>query len=408
MKRNVGLEATIVAKYAAVGPVLDERARRLWAAAEARAIGYGGEAIVSAATGLARQTIRSGRREIERGVEVTDRVRRAGAGRPSIHKAQPGVKEALEQLVDPLTRGDPMSPLRWTCKSRAKLAAALSNAGWTVSSTTVGRLLHELGYSLQSVRKSREGASHPDRDAQFEYINATAEVFLRTSQPVISVDTKKKELVGNFKNAGREWQPKATPENVLVHDFPDDATGKAIPYGVYDMARNEAWVSVGRDHDTSAFAVASIRQWWKVMGRDRYPKATKLFITADAGGSNGYRTRAWKLELQRLADELQIRIRVSHFPPGTSKWNKIEHRLFCHITQNWRGKPLVTFEAIVDLIGSTRTTAGLVVKAKLDKRKYEPGVVITKAQMDALSMSADAFHGEWNYELKPRRGVHGV
>lgn len=403
MKRDNALEATIVAKYAAVAPVLNERARRLWAAAEARAIGYGGDVLVSAATGLARQTIRNGRREIEAGVENDGRVRRVGAGRPSIHETQPGVKEALEQLVDPLTRGDPMSPLRWTCKSRAKLAAALSKAGWTVSSTTVGRLLHELGYSLQSVRKSREGTSHPDRNAQFEHINATAEAFLRRKQPVISVDTKKKELVGHFKNGGREWQPKGTPESVLVHDFPDDATGKAIPYGVYDMGRNEAWVSVGRDHDTPAFAVASIRQWWKMMGERAYPDAKRLFITADAGGSNGYRARAWKLELQRLADDTQLRIRVSHFPPGTSKWNKIEHRLFCHITQNWRGKPLTTFETIVDLIGRTRTDAGLVVKAKLDKRRYAAGVVVTKSQMSTIALTPDSFHGEWNYEFRPRR-----
>jgi hypothetical protein len=396
------LEATIVSKYAVVAPVLDERARRLWAATESRAIGYGGDALVSAATGLARETIRNGRREIERDVEFMGRVRRAGAGRPRIQETQPGVKEALEQLVDPLTRGDPMSPLRWTCKSRAKLAATLTNEGWTVSSTTVGRLLHELGYRLQSVRKSREGTSHPDRNEQFEHINSTAALFMRRRQPVISVDTKKKELVGDFKNGGREWQPKATPEKALVHDFPDDAIGKAIPYGVYDMARNEAWVSVGRDHDTPEFAVASIRQWWKMMGRGAYPDAKQLFITADAGGSNGYRSRAWKLELQRFADDVRLRIRVSHFPPGTSKWNKIEHRLFCHITRNWRGKPLRTFETIVDLIGNTRTAAGLRVQAKLDSRKYRTGVAITKAQMGDLALRPHEFHGEWNYELQPR------
>jgi hypothetical protein len=396
------MEATIVTKFAVVSPVLDERARRLWAASESCAIGYGGDALVSAATGLARDTIRKGRQEIERGVEATGRVRRAGAGRPGIEKTQPGVKEALERLVDPLTRGDPMSPLRWTCKSRAKLASALSSDGWRVSSTTVGHLLHELGYSLQSVRKSREGTAHPDRNEQFEHINATAASFLRRKQPVISVDTKKKELVGDFKNSGQEWQPHATPEKALVHDFPDDAIGKAIPYGVYDMARNEAWVSVGRDHDTPEFAVASIRQWWKMMGRRAYPDAKKLFITADAGGSNGYRSRAWKLELQRFADDTGLRIRVSHFPPGTSKWNKIEHRLFCHITQNWRGKPLRTFETIIDLIGATRTAAGLRVRAKLDPRKYETGVEITKAQMRDLALQPDDFHGEWNYEMQPR------
>ena len=402
MRRDLALEAAIVTKYAAVGPVLDERVRRLWAAAESRAIGYGGDAVVSDATGLARQTIRAGRREIEAGVGNTGRVRRAGAGRPGIEKTQPGLLKALEQLVDPLTRGDPMSPLRWTCKSRAKLAATLSKGGWKVSSTTVGRLLHLLGYSLQSVRKSREGASHPDRNAQFEHINATADGFLRRQQPVISVDTKKKELVGDFKTGGREWQPQATPERALVHDFPGDAVGKAIPYGVYDMGRNEAWVSVGRDHDTPAFAVASIRQWWKMMGKTAHANARDLFITADAGGSNGYRSRAWKLELQRFADETNLRIRVSHFPPGTSKWNKIEHRLFCHITQNWRGKPLKSFETIVDLIGNTRTDAGLRVKAKLDKRKYPTGAVTTKAQMNGLALRTHDFHGEWNYDLRPR------
>jgi len=312
------------------------------------------------------------------------------------------VKEALEALVDPLTRGDPTSPLRWTCKSRAKLAAALAKQGWTISSTTVGRLLHELGYSLQSLRKSREGAAHPDRNAQFEYINATASRFLRGKQPVISVDTKKKELVGNFRNAGQEWQPKGEPDKVLVHDFPSDAVGKAIPYGVYDMARNEACVNIGRDHDTPTFEVASIRQWWKLMGQRVYPEAREIYITADAGGSNGYRTRSWKFEIQRFADETNLRVRVSHFPPGTSKWNKIEHRLFCHITKNWRGKALTTFQAIVDLIGSTRTQAGLRVKARLDNGKYPKGAVITDHVMKQLSLVPDAFHGEWNYSVMPR------
>jgi hypothetical protein len=402
MKRDVGLEAALVEKYAVVTRVLDERARRLWAAAESRAIGYGGDALVSAATGLARQTIRAGRREIERGIEATGRIRRVGAGRPTIDQTQSGIKEALEQLVDPVTRGDPTSPLRWTCKSRAKLAATLTQRGWQVSSTTVGRLLHELGYRLQSVRKRREGTSHPDRNAQFEHINATAEGFLARQQPVISVDTKKKELIGDFKNAGREWQPKGQPEAALVHDFPTDAIGKAIPYGIYDMAHNEAWVNVGCDHDTPAFAVASIRQWWSMMGKRAHPNARELYITADAGGSNGYRSRAWKVELQKFADAANLRIRVSHFPPGTSKWNKIEHRLFCHITENWRGKPLRTFETIVDLIGNTRTNAGLRVKAKLDQRKYPTGATITKTDMQALALVPDHFRGEWNYALQPR------
>jgi len=380
-----------VRKYAAIAPALNERARRLWAAAESNVIGYGGDALVSAATGMSRDTIRKGRSEIEQGVTASERIRRAGAGRPSLTKTQPGLEAALERLVDPVTRGDPMSPLRWTCKSRAKLAASLTEDGWQVSSTTVGRLLNGLGYRLQAVQKTREVVSHPDRNAQFEYINATADGYLQRGQPVISVDTKKKELVGDFKNGGREWQPKGTPEKVQVHDFPGDSVGKAIPYGVYDMARNEAWVSVGRDHDTPQFAVASIRQWWKMMGKQAYPDAKELFITADAGGSNGYRARAWKVELQKFADDTRLRIRVSHFPPGTSKWNKIEHRLFCHITQNWRGKPLRTFEAIVELIGNTRTETGLRVKAKLDRRKYSTGVEITKAEMRQL-------------DLRPHRG----
>jgi hypothetical protein len=402
MQRNIDVEATIVAKFVAMAPVLDERSRRLWAAAESVAIGYGGDALVSAATGLARETIRNGRRELAQGVEATTRIRRAGAGRPGIGQTQPGVTAALEALVEPLTRGDPTSPLRWTCKSRAKLTAALVTQGWRVSSTTVGRLLHGLGYRLQSVRKSREGTSHPDRNAQFEHINATAADFLERGEPVISVDTKKKELVGDFKNAGREWQPTGMPDIARVHDFPGDAVGKAIPYGVYDMARNEAWVSVGCDHDTPAFAVASIRQWWTMMGRQAYRQATALFITADAGGSNGYRSRGWKKELQRLADDLRLSIHVSHFPPGTSKWNKIEHRLFCHITENWRGRPLRTFDTVVDLIGHTRTAAGLRVKAKLNKRRYATGVVVTRAEMHDLALHPHPFHGDWNYELRPR------
>jgi hypothetical protein len=400
--RNEDLEATIVGKFVVMAPLLDERARRLWAAAESIAIGYGGDALVSSATGLARETIRNGRRELAEGGAATGRIRRPGAGRPSLEEDQPGLTAALEHLVDPLTRGDPTSPLRWTCKSRAQLTAALTADGWRVSSTAVGRLLHALGYRLQALRKTAEGRQHPDRNAQFEHINAAAETFLRRGQPVISVDTKKKELVGDFKNAGREWQPTQTPERVQVHDFPSQAVGKAIPYGVYDMARNNAWVSVGRDHDTPTFAVASIRQWWTMMGRRAYPQATALCITADAGGSNGYRSRSWKKELQRLADDLRLRIHVSHFPPGTSKWNKIEHRLFCHITENWRGRPLRTFDTVVDSIGHTSTVAGLRVRAKLDKRRYATGVVVTSAEMRDLALHPHAFHGDWNYELRPR------
>jgi hypothetical protein len=407
MKRDLELEANIVAKYAAIETVLDERGRRLWAAAESVSIGYGGAAVVSDATGISLPTIRSGRRELASGNYERERVRRPGGGRPSLGETQPGLKAALERLVDPVSRGDPCSALRWTCKSRAKLATALTKAGWRVSTTSVGRLLHTLGYSLQSVSKSREGISHPDRNAQFEHINATADEFIRRAQPVVSVDTKSKELVGDFKNKGCEWQPKGRPEKTLVHDFPQDASGKAIPYGVYDMARNEAWVNVGRDHDTPAFAVASIRRWWNAMGASAYRDAQELFITADAGGSNGYRSRVWKHELQKFADESQLRIHVSHFPPGTSKWNKIEHRLFCHITQNWRGRPLRTFETVVDTISNTRTASGLKVKAQLDKRKYPTGVETTKAQMESLSLHAHEFHGEWNYELRPRTSLKG-
>jgi hypothetical protein len=402
VQRNIELEATIVAKYAAVTPVLDERSRRVWAATESLAIGDGGDALVSAATGLARRTIQMGRQELACGGPSTDRVRRAGAGRPNLEHTQPGLRDALEALVDPLTRGDPTSPLRWTCKSRAKLAAALTAQGWQVSSTTVGRLLNRLGYRLQSPRKRHEGTTHPDRNAQFEYLNATADCFLEHHQPVISVDTKQKELVGNFKNGGREWQPTGSPEEVRVHDFPADSCGKAIPYGVYDMARNEAWVSVGQDHDTPAFAVASIRHWWESLGQRAYPQATDLFITADAGGSNGYRCRAWKMELQQFADETRLAIHVSHLPPGTSKWNKIEHRLFCHITENWRGTPLRTFETIVDRIGNTRTTTGLHVHARLDPGQYPTGAKVRKSQMDELAFIPDSFHGEWNYSLLPR------
>ena len=402
VKRDIDVEAQLVEKYSFVSPVLDERARRLWAAAESHALGYGGDALVSAATGMARDRIRRGRIELEQGIQVTGRQRRAGAGRPSLEVSQPGITDALEKMVEPLTRGDPMSPLRWTCKSKAILAAALTKQGWAISATTVGHVLHSLHYSLQSVRKSNEGAAHPDRNAQFEHINATALDFLERRQPVISVDTKKKELVGDFKNAGREWQPRGTPERALVHDFPQDAIGKAIPYGVYDMARNEAWVNVGRDHDTPAFAVASIRQWWKMMGKRAYGGATELFITADAGGSNGYRLRAWKVGLQELANDLRLRIVVSHFPPGTSKWNKIEHRLFCHITENWRGKPLRTWETVVELIGHTRTHAGLRVKAKLDAGNYPTGVEISKEQMRRLNLVRHEFQGNWNYELRPQ------
>jgi hypothetical protein len=403
MRHDSKLEAAIRAKYLALEGVLNERARRLWAATESRTIGYGGDAVVASATGLARATIRAGREELKKGEVISGRQRRPGGGRKALALVQGGWVEALERLVAPTTRGDPMSPLRWTCKSTRILATELCNQGFNVSHTSVGKKLHELGYSLHALRKSHEGTDHADRNAQFEHISAMVEDFQARNQPVISVDTKKKELVGSFRNAGREWQPKRQPEEVNVHDFPDDAVGKAIPYGVFDMTRNEAWVSVGRDHDTPAFAVESIRQWWRTMGLPAYPNATELLITADAGGSNGYRTRAWKKELQELADGTGLNIHVCHFPPGTSKWNKIEHRLFCHITQNWRGKPLTSFETVVNLIGRTRTTKGLRVRAHLDKKKYPTGVEITKAEMKRLALRKDDFHGDWNYCLEPRR-----
>jgi transposase len=392
--------ADIRTRFEALAPVIDERARRWWAATEARSLGHGGILCVSKATGMSRTTVRAGLEELTRGGTVR-RIRKPGGGRKPLTIGDPELIRTLERLVGPATRGDPTCPLCWTCKSRDNLARALREAGHEVSTSTVGRLLHSMGYSLQSVRKSREGTSHPDRNAQFEYIAATVQAFQKRHQPVISVDTKKKELVGDFKNAGREWRPKGNPALVQVHDFPSDAVGKAIPYGVYDLTRDEAWVSVGCDHDTPAFAVASIRQWWRTMGRKAYPSARELLITADAGGSNGYRARAWKLQLQDLVDEANICIMVCHFPPGTSKWNKIEHRLFCHITQNWRGRPLVTYETVVNLIGNTRTISGVRVKARLDQHHYPTGEKIPLAEMKHLAIKQARFHGDWNYTINP-------
>jgi len=403
VKRDRGLEEVIRRKYHALTPALDERTRRLWAAAESQAIGYGGDALVASATGLARDVIRAGRKELEAGLVSGARRRHPGGGRKSLAITQEGWIEALEEIVAPATRGDPMSPLRWTCKSTRNIADELRGRGFDVSHTSVAKELHVLGYSLHVLRKTHEGDDHPDRNAQFEHINDTVKCFQAWNQPVISVDTKKKELVGDFKNYGSEWQPKGQPEEVNVHDFPSDALGKAIPYGVFDMTRNEACVSVGCDHDTPAFAVASIRHWWRTMGKQAYPHATDLLITADAGGSNGYRVRAWKARLQDLADDTGLRIHVCHFPPGTSKWNKIEHRLFCHITRNWRGRPLATYETVVELIGSTRTRKGLHVKARLDGKTYPTGVEVTKAEMMALALYKDSFHGDWNYRVDPRR-----
>jgi hypothetical protein len=356
------------------------------------------------ATGLAPETIRKGRRELAVGDGAAPgRIRRPGAGRPNLEQDQPGLTAALERLVDPLTRGDPTSPLRWTCKSRAQLTAALTAAGWRVSSSAVGRLLHALGYRLQALRKTREGQQHPDRNAQFEHINATAATFLRRGQPVISVDTKKKELVGDFKNAGRVWRPAGEPEAVRVHDFLIPAQGKAVPYGVYDLTRNAGWVSVGIDHDTASFAVRTIGRWWQKMGRPRYRRARSLFITADAGGSNGSRLRLWKWELQQLANRTGLTITTSHFPPGTSKWNTIEHRLFSYISRNWRGQPLVSLAVIVNLIGATRTATGLRVRCELDRGTYPKGRTISDEQLASLRLTPHRFHADWNYTIHPVR-----
>ena len=396
---------SIRAKFLALKPAMDERLTRLWAGAEAEALGEGGISVVEEATGMSRTTIRVGRDELREGVSADDvvSVRRAGGGRPSIETTSPGIIVALEGLVDPVTRGDPESPLRWSSKSTRKLASELGAQGYKVSPQKVGQLLHASGYSLQANEKTLEGSSHPDRNEQFEFINSRVDAFHGRSAPVISVDTKKKELVGDFKNGGSEWQPTGTPVPVRTHDFIDADLGKVIPYGVYDIARNVGWVNVGVDHDTPAFAVRSIAEWWRVMGKRAYPDATELLITADGGGSNSSRARLWKIELQQFADRTGLAISVSHVPPGTSKWNKIEHRLFCHITENWRGRPLVDRETVVQLIGSVRTTAGLVVKAQLDTREYPTGIKVSNDDMERLVITTETFHGEWNYTLHPRR-----
>lgn len=395
-------------KFQSLGPVLDERSRRQWAASEAMEWGYGGVSAVAAATGLARDTIRAGVRELEERQRHPDDwpspgLRQPGGGRKRLTETDPTLTAALEALVEPLTRGDPESPLRWTCKSTRVLAHELTGTGHAVGYRTVAWLLHEAGYSLQANRKTREGNQSPHRNAQFEYINGQALRFQKNRQPVISVDTKKKELVGDFKNGGREWRPAGEPDEVRVHDFVDPKLGKAIPYGVYDVTHNQGWVNVGIDHDTAYFAVGSIRRWWQEMGAARFPRAERLLITADGGGSNSHRTRLWKVALQALADEIGLRLSVCHFPPGTSKWNKVEHRLFCFITNNWRGQPLVSHQAIVNLIAGTTTTKGLIVKAALDTTKYETGIKVSDEQMATLKLTRAEFHGEWNYTIKPRR-----
>jgi Rhodopirellula transposase DDE domain len=399
----------IRSRHEAMAEVLDERRLRLWAAAEAESLGWGGIAAVTRATGIRGKRIGLGIRELREQAKnppvqppQRQRVRRPGAGRKMLVTVDLTLWADLEQLIDPATRGDPESALRWTIKSTRQLAAELKARGHDVGYRTVAKLLHEHGYSLQSIRKTKEGQQNPDRDAQFQHINRQTKAFHAAGQPVISVDTKKKELVGQFANKGREWQPQGQPAEALVHDFPSDAVGKAIPYGVYDAGRNEGWVSVGVDHDTAALAVNTIRSWWRVMGQPAYPHARELYLVADAGGSNGYRNRLWKLELQKLADETGLKLSVSHMPPGTSKWNKIEHRLFSHISQNWRGRLLVDHETVVNLIGSTTTTTGLKVKAKLDRRRYRTKIKVPNAVMRELTIKPQRFRGEWNYLLTPR------
>lgn len=397
--------ASMREKYRVLCGVLDERGRRVWAAAEARFLPYGGVSLVAKATGLSRTTIHAGIRELQasRGKPLASgRSRKAGGGRKPLTFHNPELLQALQKLVEPTTRGDPESPLRWTCKSTRHLAKELHRQGYPISDRKVADLLHGMGYSLQANAKTLEGGQHPDRNAQFEYVNAQSKTFLAQGQPVISVDTKKKELVGNYSNRGQEWRPQGEPEKTLLHDFPDKELGKVIPYGIYDVGRNQGWVSVGIDHDTSEFAVDSILAWWRHMGSKTYPAATKLLIMADAGGSNASRSRLWKVGLQRLANLTGLHVQVSHFPPGTSKWNKIEHRMFSFITQNWRGRPLVSYQTIVDLIASTNTTTGLKIKARLTRRRYPTGVEIPASEMAELNLKPASFHGDWNYSLLPQ------
>jgi hypothetical protein len=397
----------LAAKFASVWPHLNERQRRVVVGAEAKALGYGGVSAVARASGLSVPTVRKAVGELDAPTGPAlppDRSRRPGGGRKKATVLDPGLVEAVESLVDPDSRGDPMSPLRWTTKSTRALARALVEMGHPVSHVRVAEILHGLRYSLQSTAKQVEGAQHPDRDAQFRYINKQVKARLRAKEPVVSVDTKKKELVGDspkYANGGKEWQPEGTPERVGVHDFPDPAVGKAIPYGVYDVGANEGWVLVGADHDTAAFAVQALRRWWQTMGAPEYPSAQRLLICADAGGSNSYRSRLWKVELAGLAAETGLALTVCHLPPGTSKWNKIEHRLFSAITMNWRGRPLVSHEVVVELIAATTSAKGLSVRAELDRGDYPSGIKITDDQLEAAGVQGHKFHGEWNYDIRP-------
>ena len=397
-------EAAIRERYAVLTPLLDERSRRLLVAAESQVIGHSGTTVVSKLTGVSRRVIRRGMAELKEPVVLpTGRVRRPGGGRKKAIDQDPALLRDLQELLESTTRGDPEAPLRWTCRSVRNLTAELQQRRHSVSHQVVADLLHELGYSLQANRKTREGASHPDRHAQFEHLNSKVKRYLGSKDPVISVDTKKKELVGDFKNGGRELRPKGDPEKVRVHDFLDKELGRATPYGIYDIARNAGWVSVGVDHDTAEFAVQSIRRWWRSMGMQTYPRAQRLLITADSGGSNGARLRLWKVELQKLANETGLRVAVCHFPPGTSKWNKIEHRLFSFISQNWRGKPLISLEVIVNLIAATTTNKELQVHSELDQRLYQSGIKVSDAELAQVNLRRDQFHGDWNYQIIPRK-----
>ena len=391
-------------RYEELAAHLDERGRRLAAASEALSVGRGGVTAVASATGMARSTINRGIAELRAGGnEIGTRIRRPGGGRKPAVEHQPGLVPALEALIEGAIRGDPQTPLRWVSRSQRRIAAALGHQGYAVSQKLVGLLLRKLHYSCQANRKTREGTGHPDRNAQFEHINATVRTAIANGEPAISVDTKKKELIGDFKNNGRELRPQGQPEQVRVHDFKIPELGKVAPYGVYDIAANQGWVNVGIDADTAAFAVESIRRWWQRLGSQRYPKATTLLITADCGGSNGNRVRLWKREIQRFATETGLAITVAHLPPGTSKWNRIEHRLFAYISQNWRGKPLVSHQVIVQLIAATKTVTGLTVTCDIDANSYPKGVAVSNAEMAAINITQDAFHGEWNYTIKPRQ-----
>lgn len=389
-------------KLSAVLPFLNEKQRRILVAAEAKSFGKGGVQSLAKITGISRQTIYNGLKDLDE-KSNDDRIRKVGAGRKKVIEKEPEIVDVLEEIMDPSTRGDPESPLRWTCKSVRNLSDSLKKKGFEVGKQTVANILHELDYSLQANRKTSEGkANHPDRNEQFEFINKKSKSFLRQHLPVISVDTKKKELIGKYKNNGQEWEVKGSPIEVLAHDFPDPKVSKAVPYGVYDIGDNKGWVNVGTDADTAEFAVESIRQWWKFMGKKRYLKADEIFICADGGGSNGYRIHLWKHELQKFCDQEKIKVSVSHFPPGTSKWNKIEHKLFSFITINWRGKPLTDYQTVIKLIASTKTKSGLTVKARLDKNKYKKGIKVSKSEISKLNITRNKFHGEWNYTIKPR------